>query len=394
MSTANHPNHPLDAAQIQFVHETIDPNPPCARLSFCLATDLTGNGRDDVIVGAMGSQYTLSLKGAKTRIPSLVGLKRKLGFPETQLFWYENPGWKRHKMASVERIDVGHALADIDGDGRLDLVAGQSIGHNHVYWFRQPEDPRDEWDTFVITDKYEKYHDVGVADVDDDGELEVVGLSQQSETVFYYDIPDDPTQQPWPDECHHVVAEVNVEGLAAADVDGDGRTELIAGMDVYHRNDDGTWTPERIASGWDYTRVAVADFDGDGDPELVFSEGDSPTYGTHPGRVAVFDRVGGEWTPTVLRDDLFHPHSLVVADFDGDGSPDIFVGEMGLDENPNPTNLLFHNDGAGNFTEQVFSEGIPTHEAKAAQLTPGGLPSIVGKSYGPNHHVDAWYNDR
>ena len=39
----------LTAVSMEFRHETVDPDPPCAHLGFCLATDLTGNGRLDVV---------------------------------------------------------------------------------------------------------------------------------------------------------------------------------------------------------------------------------------------------------------------------------------------------------------------------------------------------------
>lgn len=56
-----------------------------------------------------------------------------------------------------------------------------------------------------MTDAFEKYHDLATGDVDDDGEPELVGVSQESEVVFYDDIPDDPYRSPWPDANRHVV---------------------------------------------------------------------------------------------------------------------------------------------------------------------------------------------
>ena len=102
---------------------------------------------------------------------------------------------------------------------------------------------------------------------------------------------------------------------------------------------------------------------------------------------------GPEWEPRLLRDDLFHPHSLEIADFDGDGRPDIFVAEMGLGRNPDPRMMILVNQGNGEFEENVFQTGIPVHEAKAADLTGNGLPDIVGKPYDPERHVDVWFNE-
>jgi hypothetical protein len=381
---------------MEFRHEVIDSDPPCGKLGFCLTEDLTGNGLDDIIVGGAGVGYPgrrFINEAARRNLPTFRRLRSRFGIAETNLFWYENPGFERHDVGVAPGIDVGGAVGDFTGDGRPNVVAGQGLGDDEVYWFEPPDDPREEWTRRLLTDRFEKYHDLAIADVDDDGEPEVVGLSQGAETVFYYDVPDDPRREPWPDRCLHVVDTGRLaEGLAIADLDGDGRTELVAGTDLYRQVSDVSsgWTRESITTGWDLTRVAVADLDGDGDAEIVLSEGDSPALGTHPGRVAWFDPPS--WDPTVLEDDLFCPHSLQVGDFSGNGSPDIYVAEMGLGENDRPKHVLFENQGDGTFEALTVSEGVATHEAKAVDLTGDGRLDVVGKSYGPDHHVDVWYN--
>ena len=400
---------------MRFRHEVIDDSPPCGRLGICLPTDLTGNGRPDLIVGGLGSE-TLPLLGTGG-LPLIGRLLRRL---ETSVFWYENPGWERHDLSAAHDLYVfGNTLADITGDGRTDLVVGQGIGSSDIYWFEQPADPREPWTRRLIDSAFEKYHDLAFGDIDGDGEAELVGTSQRSEVVFYYDVPEDPFRSPWPPECRHVIAEnTNVEGLEIADVDGDGRDELIAGASIYRHvegdrsrehgerleadgGDTGPdpdrevadgWSRERVASGWGWTRVAVADLDGDGDLEIVFSEGDSPVHDGKPGRVGWFDPP--DWEPHILRDDLFCPHTVAIADFDGSRRPDVYVAEMGLGEHDGEArHFVFRNRGGGEFRETVVERGIPTHEAEAVDLNGDGRVDLVGKSYEPNVHVDVWYNE-
>ena len=95
----------------------------------------------------------------------------------------------------------------------------------------------------------------------------------------------------------------------------------------------------------------------------------------------------------MLADDRFCPHTLQTGDVTGNGSPDVLVGEMSLGRHDDPELLLFANRGNGTFERHVVSRGIAIHEGKLADLTGDGSLDIVGKSYGPETHVDAWFND-
>lgn len=383
------------APDVRFRHERIDDDPPSDRLFLCETTDLTGNGRPDLIVGGLGAQ-PIELPGVgieldRHSVPGAV--LANLGV-ETDLFWYENPGWERHAATEEAPLRLlGGTTARFPADDGPTLFVGQGYDRNGIFRFEPPADPREPWTKRTVRQDYQKYHDLAVGDVDDDGRPELVGVSQQAEVVFYYDVPADPARTPWPDDSRHVVDEnVSLEGVYVGDVDDDGRTEIVAGTTVYHRVGPDEWEREPVVTDWDWTRVAAADLDGDGETELVFAEGDSPVLGTHPGRVSWFDPPN--WEEHRLHDDLFNPHTLAVADFTDTGAPDIYVAEMGLGKNDAPVHLLYRNDGTGSFTERVIERRVPTHEARAVDLTGDGVPDVIGKSYQPNPHVDVWYTER
>lgn len=371
---------------MEFRHERIDARPPCGRLSFCLTEDLTGNGRPDVIVGGQGDTKPIRPFGKELKLRYLPLIGDVIRRREWNIFWYENPGWIRHDIVRAPDLSIGASLIDVTGNGSRDLVVGQNQGRE-LYWFEQPADPRSTWPRHLITDEFRKYHDTAVGDIDSDGEDELIVLSQRSKAVFYYDIPEDPTRSPWPQSHRHMVAEgIDVEGAAIVDIDRDGSPELVAGPHLFHRRN-GSWDHRPIAPDWKWTRVAVADIDGNGELELILSEGDRPYHDDRPGRLGVFTSDGAG---RIIADDLFNPHSLQVADFTGNGSPDIYVAEMGLGTNEAPRHVIYCNDGAGAFDPVEIGRGIPTHEAKAVDLTGDGRLDIVGKSYTPEHHVDAW----
>ncbi len=229
-----------------------------------------------------------------------------------------------------------------------------------------------------------------MGDIDGDGKAELLFLSQKTGVLAYFRIPEEPRLSPWPEENLTVIAEefFDIEGLAIVDLDGDGRNEIVAGPNVFRPGDSpgSSWKREPFASDWVKTRIAVADLDGDGRLEVVLCEGES-----HPARLGWCKPGGGELH--LLRDDLFHPHSLEIADFDGDGRPDIFVAEMGLGRNPHPPRMFIYlNQGGGRFQEVLIGEGVATHEAKVCDLTGDGRPDLVGKPYMPERHIDVWFN--
>jgi len=344
---------------LSFAHQVIDAAPPGSELDITLLTDLTGNGLPDIIIGG------------------------KQGDPN--LFWYENPGWARHAMATVTNLEAGGAVLDVDGDGCLDIIAGEQWNGQQLFWFRNPGDPRQPWTAHRITDRYFKYHDQLIADIDTDGEPELVFCSQRAGILAYYDIPDKPLVSPWPDSHFHMISEgmQDVEGLVLADLDGPGQPVLIAGTNLFRRSAKG-WDHQTYAPGFSMTRVAVGDLDGDGCLEIVLSEGESD-----PAKLAVCH--GPNYDASIIDGGLFHPHSLELADFDGNGALDIFVGEMGLTNHADPRLIIFRNDGTGSLTPEVVSVGIPVHEAKVADMDGDGRPDIVGKGYSVPR-IDLWLN--
>ena len=138
------------------------------------------------------------------------------------------------------------------------------INGNEMYWFENPADPTGLWTNRVIENRFNKYHDQTVGDLD--GEPEILFASQKSGIVAYYDIPDDPTQEPWPSKAFHLISEgmPDVEGLVIVDIDGNGKNEVFAGPNIFRNDAGGTWSRQAFAEDYRMTQVAVADLDGDG----------------------------------------------------------------------------------------------------------------------------------
>lgn len=350
--------------ELRYKRQTIYTGEP-GELVFCAVGDLNGDGVPEIFSGS--------------RIPT------------EELYWIGRNAagvWERHIMdTGFGHLGVGGNLVDVNGDGVPDFVAGPDAAHTWIYWWEQPTDPTQRWKRHLVCEMPNKNsHDQVVADLDGDGRNELYIWNQGSHGVLAVPFPDDPYKEPWPG-VEMIAQGIDGEGLITADVDGDGREELIAGEHWYHApNRKGErWRGHQFAEGFVSHRLAAADFNGDGKVEIAVSEGDASLNGRDFGRIVVFhrpDKPDRLWEPQVLNDRLVDPHSLIAEDFDGDGSPDLFVGELGDPGGHNsdhmPTHRIYLSRG-DKFEELVVERGIPTHESKAMELD--GKLVIVCKPY-------------
>lgn len=340
-----------------------------------LLLDIDGDGRNDFVIGG------------RNKAPALV--------------WYRNTGedWQRF-LIDEDRlpIEAGGAFYDIDGDGDQDIVMGEDYQGNHVYWWENPAPDYDAaagWPRHTIKDSgANKHHDQLFGDVDGDGQAELVFWNQRAKTLFLADIPARPkTTQPWPLRAiYSWKGGEEHEGLALADIDGDGLQDIIGGGRWFKYQRDGSFAPNVIddAPRRASTRAAAGQLKAGGAPEVVLVPGDSS------GPLRWYEWNGSRWDGHDLLDaEVDHGHSLALADINGDEHLDIFCAEMRLDGGNNDAKMwALLGDGQGHFTTTVVAEGYGNHESRLGDLDGDGDADILGKPYNwQTPRVDIWLNN-
>lgn len=114
--------------------------------------------------------------------------------------------------------------------------------------------------------------------------------------------------------------------------------------------------------------IEVADFNGDGINDVFIGDGGYDAYPFPGGQnTLLFGNPNGTFTKGVLPTKLDFTHSSAVADVNGDGFVDIYVGNAKL---TGETPYFLINDGKGNFTENTnLLHGLPGYFDRAPYVT-------------------------
>ncbi|MBI1941334.1 MAG: VCBS repeat-containing protein [Acidobacteria bacterium] len=339
-----------------------------------LVLDIDGDGRNDFVIAE------------RTAAPAVVWYRRS------------KDGWTKHVVeAGPLHIEAGGAFADIDGDGDLDIVFGGDASSSQVWWWENPYpqyEPNTPWTRREIKNSGPtKHHDQIFGDFDGDGRLELAYWNQRARHLYLAPIPADPKQtQPWPATAIYT-SESESEGLAATDIDGDGKTDIVGGGRWFKHAGGVSFTPHVIDDAQRFSRAAAGQLNQGGRPEVVFVVGDGV------GRLKWYGWTGEDWVGhDLLGMDVVHGHSLQVTDVDGDGNLDIFCAEMGkwtekaaAVDNPQAKLWVFFGDGKGNFKKEEVATGYGNHESRVADLDGDGDLDILGKPYNwDTPRLDIW----
>lgn len=191
---------------------------------------------------------------------------------------------------------------------------------------------------------------VRAADLDGDGRSDLVSSSiSTNEVVVRYGAAGALLGAPL---SIPVNRPVRPKAMAAADLDGDGDVDLAVGhegmLSILVQGPAGVFTPHEYSVPLSFFGgLDIGDIDGDGDLDVVAVDSSVDQL-----RVFSNDGAGG-LSASLAGDSAVWPTNVALGDFEGDGDLDAWMVGIGDAFGPQPNFRLAANSGSGSFTPQT-----------------------------------------
>ena len=276
--------------------------------------------------------------------------------------------------------------ADLDGDGDLDVLSA-SRRDDKVAWYENLGGGNFSAQRVISTDADSAYS-VHAADLDGDGDADVLSASGFDNKVAWYENlggGNFSAQRVISTDAEFAVS------VHAADLDGDGDADVLSASDHddrvawYENLGGGDFSAQRVittdADG--ASSVHAADLDGDDDADVLSAS-------TFDDKVAWYENLGGGnfSAQHVISTDANSADAVDAADLDGDGDTDVLSASR-LDDKV----AWYENLGSGVFSAQhvITTDAASAAAVHAVDLDGDGDADVLAASYRDN--TIAWHEN-
>jgi hypothetical protein len=247
-----------------------------------------------------------------------------------KIAWYENTdgaGSFGPQQLISTAVSYAHSVyaTDLDGDGDTDVLSA-SYGDNKIAWYENVDGAGTFGPQQVISTAANGANTVYAADLDNDGDPDVLSASWWDDKVAWYENTDGAGSF-GPQQVVTTTAN-GASSVHAADLDGDGDIDLMSAsrynntIEWYENTDGaGSFGPQRMITNATYRPedVYAKDLDGDGDPDVLSAS-------AYDDRIAWYENVDGAGSfgpQQVISTSANNARSLYAADLDGDSDADV-----------------------------------------------------------------------
>ena len=305
--------------------------------------------------------------------------------------WHENKDG-RGNFGRMNRLDLGWGVyaADVDSDGDMDIMAA-SYSSDTIAWFENTDGYGDfVLKQTVVSAEVSEASGVEIVDLDNDGDLDVLSAAREDETSWFENLDGKGTFG-----VRRTVGLGVGERASAHDFDGDGDFDVLVMVTAGSLR----WF-ENVGNGQNFVRrdriavhsneALVGDFDGDGDLDIAsgfFDFGSSEIYWLEN-----TDGLGNfERKQTITESSQRERRVLDAVDLDSDGDLDLLSARTDF---PYDIEWFENMDGLGTFADRQFIIGLGFSAlfVVAHDIDGDGDPDILAATEGGRGIV--WFENR
>jgi len=315
-----------------------------------------------------------------------------------RLEWWENSDgsgtiWTKHLVKSAPYGDHAY-VADLDGDGDLDILG--TAHSDTITWWENINGNGTAWEERVVDESLSEISSVSAADIDGDSDLDIVGTATTDDDISWWENTNGEGLV-W---TKHTIDEDfdGADSAHAADLDGDGDLDVLGVATRVdnvlwweNTNGDGVlWTEHVVDPAFTANSIYATDLDGDSDLDVLATS-------TITDELSWWENNEGNgmsWARQIIEDKFDNANTVHVADMDGDGDTDVIATALW------EHTIHWWENVAGDASvlkkHTVENDSRGTRSAFAADINGDGRMDIVagGLNFGFDNSPLTWWENR
>ncbi len=257
-------------------------------------------------------------------------------------YWFEAPNWNRHEIAPSRVFDPKKEYSesflnlamDVNLDGWEDVVIVDFPGKSGL-WFENPQNKSENWLKHFIADKMGIANESpGFIDVDGDGRLDILCADAGKKQIVWLQAPTKKGEILWK---RFALSQEKVpgtenfsHGIGFGDINMDGIKDVVIPVGWFEGKKDlnaGDWEFHKANLGEPCSHMQVLDINGDSKNDVISASAHKLGVWWHEQKV---ENREINFDTHLMSETTAQTHSSIMADLDGDGIAEYITGKRFL----------------------------------------------------------------